>query len=132
MNKDKKKLFEALEKICKVKLIKESMHNVDNIINYLLKNLVLNLDLDEGINDIDEYEFDFNVNNEDFSGKISMTVYVECDNDEESEYASGYSDCFVNDISISNLEIKNNSGNIIDYPDDFLSKLEKQIEINIK
>lgn len=132
MNKDKKKLFEAFEKICKVKLIKESMHNVDDISDYLLNKLVLNLDLEEGRNDVDEYEYDFKVNNEDFYGKISMSVYVECDEDEESEYAPGYSDCVVSDVLISSLEIWDNFNKIIDYPNDFLSKLEKEIEINIK
>jgi hypothetical protein len=127
MNKDKKKLFEAFEKICKVKLIKESMYNVDDIEEYLLDKLVLNLELEEGRNDVDEYEFDFKVNNEDFYGKISMSVYVECDEHKESEYAPGYSDCVVSDISITNLEIDD-----IEFSDDFISKLEKNIEINIK
>lgn len=133
MNNEKKKLFEAFEKVCKIKLIKENYISEDEIKNYLLNKLSFNLELEEGTNDVDEHEFEFKINNENFYGKISMIVDVECENEDESEYAPGYSECNVTYIDIVNLSIYDNFNEIMNLDDNriFLDKLNKTLEINI-
>lgn len=128
MKNDKKRLFEAFEKICKVKLIKESFVGLSEVEDYILNKLVIRLDdLEEGENDIDLHEFEFKVNNEDFYGTISMIVDVECENEPESEFAPGYSECNITKTRIYKLELFDNFNSIAkyEYPNEFLSKLER-------
>lgn len=134
MKNDKRKLFEAFEKVCGIKLIKENLNYEEVIKSYLLNKLSLNLDLEEGLNEVKEHEFEFTINDEKFTGVISMTVDVTCDNEPEGEYSPAYSDCHVYYIDINDLSIYNKFDELIDINLDkeFIRKLDKQLEVTLK
>jgi hypothetical protein len=133
MKNDKRKLFEAFEKVCGIKLIKENYIPEDAIKRYLLKELSFTLSLEDGINDIDEEEFEFKIGNDTFYGKISMIVNVDCENEEESEFAPGYSECNVVYVEIAKLSIYDEFNEIMNLDNDreFIDNLNKELEINV-
>jgi hypothetical protein len=137
MNKDKKKLFEAFEKVCGVKLLKEDYDNVDEIKTieeYLLNNLVLDLDIIPGSKEYNNIEFDFNLNNKNYYGNISLFIESYLDKDSGTEYAPPTNELIIKEVEIINLSIGDEDGDIIVYNEqnqqdnNFIEELEKKIE----
>jgi hypothetical protein len=137
MNKDKKKLFEAFEKVCGIKLLKEDYYNVDEIKSieeYLLNNLVLDLDIIPGSKEYNNIEFDFNLNNKNYYGNISLFIESYLDKDSGTEYAPPTNELIIKEVEIINLSIGDEDGDIIVYNEqnqqdnNFIEELEKKIE----
>jgi hypothetical protein len=137
MNKDKKKLFEAFEKVCGVKLLKEYYDNVDEIKTieeYLLNNLVLDLDIIPGSKEYNNIEFDFNLNNKNYYGNISLFIESYLDKDPGTEYAPPSSELIIKEVEIINLSIGDEDGDIIVYNEqnqqdnNFIEELQRKIE----
>jgi hypothetical protein len=138
MNKDKKKLFEAFEKVCGVKLLKEQeeiIGEVESLKEYMLEKLSLDLDLVPGIKKFDDKEFEFELNNKKYTGFISLIVESELVEDPGTQYAPPSSELVVKNIEISYLNVGDDDIDIIVFDVqnqnhlDFIEKLEKEIEL---
>lgn len=135
MNKDKKRLFEAFEKICGVKLIKEDLdtREEDIVKDYLLHKLSLSIELFDGDNDIEDHEFEFEVNGKKYYGSITMTIIADSNGSTGSEYSPDYGDTNIVDIDIKNVKISDEDDLLfvfdVSTDKEFIIKLERVIEI---
>lgn len=137
MDINKKKLFEAFEKVCGIKLLKENEYDeVSEIKNYLLNNLTINTDLNDGLNVVEDYEFEFNLNGKDYTTLLDLTINTTEYNESEGEYEPGYSTFEIDDVDIYSLTVSDENGNIFIYNDknkdekEFIIKLENTINVN--
>lgn len=139
MDKNKKKLFEAFEKVCGIKLLKEQefiIGEVEKIKDYLLSKLVFkDIDLNDGTTIIKDKEFYFNINNKEYNGSISMKIETTFNQDSGTDFAPPTSDRTIENIEVLKLNIFDEEKSIIVFDNenqnhlDFINQLEKEIEI---
>jgi hypothetical protein len=138
MNKDKKKLFEAFEKVCGIKLLNEQdtvLGEVDSIKKYMLKNFSLKIDIVSGTKEYNDKEFEFDLNNKQYYGVISLIVTAKYEEDPGTQYAPPSGDMIIENVEITYINIGDEDDDIILYDQDnqnhidFIEQLEKEIEL---
>jgi hypothetical protein len=138
MDNNKKKLFEAFEKVCGIKLLKEQdivLGEVDSIKEYMLKKFRLNLDVVSGTKEYNDKEFDFELNGKEYYGVVSLIITAKYEEDPGTQYAPPSGEMIIENIEISYLNIGDEEGDIILFDQDnqnhidFIEKLENEIEI---
>lgn len=119
MDKNKKKLFEAFEKVCGIKLLNEQdivIGEVESLKEYMLENLSLDLQLVTGSKRFDNIDFDFELNNKKYTGIISLIV--------ESRLDPLSDQITVEDVNIKNLNVGDEDTDIIVFDKDIQNHID--------